>query len=200
MIFHPTYFSPIAQFQQLVKAEHIIFEVFDNYQKQTYRNRFNIYSPNGLQSLSIPILHNNGIRQKTRDVKIENSFPWQKNHFKSLQNAYRSSPYFEFYEDDIAPLYEKPQIFLLDFLLLTQELSFDMLQLNAEYSKTTSFSLEYLNSQDFRFLVEAKSKKKYTSNPYKQVFEDKYGFIPNLSILDLIFSEGPNALSLLFID
>ena len=197
MIFQPTYFSPIAQFQQLLKANSVVFEVFDNYQKQTYRNRFNLYSPNGLQSLSIPILHNNGVRQRTKDVKIENSFPWQKNHFKSLENAYRSSPYFEFYEDDIAPLYEKPQKFLIDFLLQTQELSLDMLQLESNYDKTTSYRLDYPKSQDYRFLAEAKSKKIFTTKPYKQVFDNKHGFIPNLSILDLIFNEGPNSINFL---
>ena len=197
MIFQPTYFSPIAQFQKLVLADSVVFEVFDNYQKQTYRNRFNIYSPNGLQSLSIPILHNNGIRQRTKDVKIENSFPWQKNHFKSLENAYRSSPYFEFYEDDIAPLYEKSQKFLIDFLLKTQELSLEMLQLSDSFSKTTTYELSYPENQDFRFLALAKSKNTYTSKVYKQVFDNKYGFIPNLSILDLIFNEGPNTISIL---
>jgi len=197
MIFQPTYFSPIAQFQQWVKAEHVIFEVFDNYQKQTYRNRFKIYSPNGLQALSIPILHNNGIRQLTKDVKIENSFPWQKNHFKSLENAYRSSPYFEFYEDDIVPLYEKPQTFLLDFLLQTQELSLEMLQIESDFSKTTAYKLAYPDQQDYRFLADAKSKKNYTTKAYKQVFDNKHGFIPNLSILDLVFNEGPNAISIL---
>jgi hypothetical protein len=197
MIFQPSYFSPISQFQQLVNDENIIFEIFDNYQKQTYRNRCNIYSPNGLLSLTIPVLHTKTLHQKTKDVKIENSFSWQKNHFKSLQNSYRSSPYFEFYEDDLAPIYEKSHKFLLDFLFLTQELSFEMLQIDIHFSKTTSYEVDYPKSIDFRNLVDAKSKRIFEIESYKQVFDNKYGFISNLSILDLLFNEGPNAISFL---
>lgn len=197
MLFLPTYFSPICQFQKLITAESIVFEVFDNYQKQTYRTRFNIYSPNGIQLLNIPIKHQKGIRQKTKDVRIDNSCQWQKNHLKSLQNAYRSSPYFEFYEDDLLPLYQNKCNFLLDFLLKTQELSFDMLQLDINYKKTTSYQVDYTEQHDYRHLALTKSKQTFATDPYKQVFDDKHGFLPNLSILDLVFNEGPNALSFL---
>lgn len=197
MLFQPTYFSPIYQFQKLVNENEVLFEVQDNYQKQTYRTRLNIATPNGIQLLTIPIKHNKGIRQKTKEVRIDNTYRWQRKHLKSLQTAYRSSPYFEFYEDEITPLYEKPHKHLLDFLFLTQELSFELLQIDSNYSKTTEYEPDYTKSLDFRFLAEAKSKQKFEVAPYKQVFEDKHAFIPNLSILDLLFNEGPNALSLL---
>lgn len=196
MIFQPTYFSPIYQFKQLLQAEEVVFEVFDNYQKQSYRNRFHIYNSNGFLSLSIPIKHNNGQRLLTKEALIENDFDWQKNHFRSLKNSYRSSPYFEYYEDDIAPLYEKPQKYLLDFLFKTQELSLELLQADLPFSKSTSYQ-DYTIEEDFRFMANAKLKQEFPFTKYKQVFETKHGFIPGLSILDLIFNEGPNAISFL---
>ena len=121
MIFQPTYFSPIYQFQQLVNADNIVFEVCDSYQKQSYRTRLNIYSPNGVQSLIIPIKHQSGIKQLTKDIKIENTYKWQRNHLKSLQNSYRSSPFFEFYEDDLITLYKKRrEIFIRLFIKITR--------------------------------------------------------------------------------
>lgn len=197
MLFQPTYFSPIFQFQQLVKAEAVEFEIQDNFQKQTYRTRLKIYTPNGVQTLVIPIRHNKGERQKTKDVRIDRSFRWQRKHYKSLQNSYRSSPYFEFYEEDIAPIYEKQYEFLLDFLFETQEMCFEMLQIDSNYAKTSSYETEYADEMDFRFLADAKSNQNFEYLAYKQVFEIKHGFIPNLSILDLLFNEGPNAISLL---
>ena len=196
MIFQPTYFSPIYQFKQLLQADEVTFEVYDNYQKQSYRNRFHIFNSNGFLSLSIPIKHNNAKRLLTRDALIENDFNWQKNHFRSLKNSYQSSPYFEYYEDDIAPFYEKPQKYLLDFLLKTQELSLEMLQADVSFSKTDSYQ-DYTEKEDFRFMGNAKLKQDFPFIKYKQVFEEKHGFIPNLSILDLIFNEGPNASSFL---
>ena len=200
MIFQPTYFSPIYQFQQLVNADNIVFEVCDSYQKQSYRTRLNIYSPNGVQSLIIPIKHQSGIKQLTKDIKIENTYKWQRNHLKSLQNSYRSSPFFEFYEDDLITLYKKEEKFLLDFLLKSQELAFEMLQIEPSISKTTQFIKEYTKEKDFRFLDSPKIKKKFNLNHYTQVFIDKHGFLPNLSILDLLFNEGSNAISLLKIN
>ena len=197
MLFQPTYFSPIYQFQQLVNADEVVFEVQDNFQKQSYRTRMQIATPIGIQTLIIPIRHNNGIRQKTKEVRIDNSFRWQRKHYKSLQNSYRSSPYFEFYEDEISPLYKKPHKYLLDFLILSQELSFELLQIESNYSKTTEYKPDYIKNLDYRFLENAKSKQKFEVVQYKQVFENKHDFIPNLSILDLLFNEGPNALSLL---
>lgn len=197
MLFQPTYFSPIYQFQKLVKADEVLFEIQDNYQKQTYRTRLNIATPNGIQALTIPIKHNKGIRQKTKEVRIDNTYRWQRKHLKSLQTAYRSSPYFEFYEDEIIPLYERPHKFLLDFLFITQELSFELLQLDIDYLKTSQYDLNYPQHLDVRYLAEAKKNQEFEVKPYKQVFESKHSFIPNLSILDLLFNEGPNALSLL---
>ncbi|HIP48438.1 MAG TPA: hypothetical protein EYG92_05675 [Lutibacter sp.] len=197
MLFQPTYFSPIIQFEKVVQVEKCIFEIHDNYQKQTYRTRLSIYTPQGRQDLIIPIKHKKGIKLMTKEIEIDNSYKWQRLHFKSLQNFYRSSPFFEFYEDDLAPLYEKQEKYLLDLLLKTQELSFEMLQLEFEIKKTTKYLVDYPINQDFRFLDNPKLSIDQTFRKYIQVFDAKHGFIPNLSILDLIFNEGPNAVNIL---
>ena len=194
-LFVPTYFSPISQYAEISKAESIVFEMEDNYQKQSYRNRCYIYNSNGKQLLSVPVKHKitNG-RKKTKDALIENDFPWQDQHFKSLQSAYRTSPYFVFFEDDIAPIFEKKYKFLHDVNIDTFLFVTDALQLNNSYAKTDSYNANFPKN-DFRLLAERKHQPEKLVDTYVQMFDDKHGFIPNLSILDLLFMEGPNAIS-----
>jgi len=185
----------------MAKANNLTFEVEDNYQKQTYRTRCYIYSADGVQLLNIPIQHNKS--KKTKDIKLDTSFSWYKQHIKSLQIAYRSSPYFEFYEDEIISLFDKISPFLLDFNLECQKLILNLLQLDVPYSTTNEYIKEYADVVDLRSLVDAKTNYHYNFDKYIQVFTDKHGFIENLSILDLLFMEGPNALNYLenqFID
>ncbi|MBS9774004.1 MAG: WbqC family protein [Tenacibaculum sp.] len=196
-LFIPTYFSPISQYSAIVNANEIIFETQDNFQKQTYRNRCYIYGANGKQSLNIPIKHKGSSsgRKKTKDVLIENDFPWQKQHFKSLQTAYQSSPFFEFFEDDLLVIFNKKYKFLHDLNIDTFLFVADILDLPTNFKQTSSYEIETKN--DFRNLSIAK--KGYTPEmaTYTQMFDDKYGFLPNLSILDLLFMEGTNSLTFL---
>lgn len=195
-LFIPSYFAPICQFGMIYQSDNIVFEVHDNFQKQTYRNRCYIYGANGKQLLNIPISHSkNRLKTKTRDVKIEDGSSWQKQHYKSLKSAYNSSPFFEFYEDDLMALFDKNHRFLLDLNLDTFEFINDALELHLNYTKTQ----EYHDSvdHDYRILANPKVNINYLSNSYTQVFDDKYGHIENLSILDLLFMEGPNSISFL---
>lgn len=191
MLFIPTYFAPIIQYIAIFKCDKLIFEVEDNFQKQTYRNRCNIYGANGKLQLNIPIIHSKGIRQKTKDVKIDYSSNWQKQHFKSIEIAYRSSPYFEFYESDLRPIYEQKQKFLLDFNLKCHHFIMDVIQEEIPFSQSESYELNP-NYKDYRNLALAKKEPIYGLNDYFQIFSDKHGFIENLSILDLLFMFGPN--------
>ena len=196
-LFIPTYFSPISQYSEIVKTDEILFEMEDNYQKQGYRNRCYIYNSNGKQLLNIPVKHQNKEgRKKTKDTLIDNDTAWQEQHFKSLQIAYRSSPFFEFYEDDMAPIFYKKYKYLQDVNFDTFLFIEDALQLNLSFSKTESYQ-EGNSETDFRFLAERNHQPKKTVETYVQMFDDQHGFIPNLSILDLLFMEGPNALSFL---
>jgi hypothetical protein len=197
VLIHPTYFPSISHWVALLKAENVVFEVNDSYQKQTYRNRANIYSANGLLSLTIPVIYSQNNRQLYRDIKIFDESKWQSLHWKSLLSAYRTSPFFEYYEDDIVTLFHSKHDFLLDFNFKCFEVLKECLQLDIFYSQTKTFEKESINSNDYRFLVNARKEKVYNFTNYTQVFSNKHGFIPNLSILDLLFNEGPNALSYL---
>lgn len=196
-LFIPTYFSPISQYSEIVRAEKVTFEMEDNFQKQSYRNRCYIYNSNGKQLLTIPVKHQikNG-RKKTKDTLIEHNFPWQDQHFKSLQIAYRTSPFFDFLEDDIAPIFEKKYKYLQDLNLDTYLFIIDALQLSSEFVKTKDYHIGN-DKNDFRSLADRKYKPKREIESYTQMFDDKHGFISNLSILDLLFMEGPNAISYL---
>lgn len=196
-LFIPTYFSPIVQYAAMVQQEVLIFEVCDNFQKQSYRNRCYIYGANGKQLLNIAIEHDkNAQRKQTKDTKIDSHVPWQQQHFKSLKIAYRSSPFFEFYEDDIAPIFTKKYIYLQDLAIDTFEFINDALELDLSYVKTTDYEVQS-SSHDFRMLADAKKPVSTEFPKYVQVFDDKHGFIENLSILDLLFMEGPNTISYL---
>ena len=192
----PTYFPSISHFSVMAQSENITFEMEDNFQKQTNRNRTYIYSPNGIQLLNIPVKHSKEAHQKTRDVLIENEFDRQKQHFKSLEAAYRSSPFFEFFEDDIRPIFEKKHTLLLDLNMEVLDIVTKCLRMKPQFSKTTEYFHEVENISDFRYLANGK-KDPNSFEKYPQVFDDKHGFINNLSVLDLLFNEGKFAMDYL---
>ncbi|RKF03190.1 WbqC-like protein [Tenacibaculum lutimaris] len=196
-LFIPTYFAPISQYSAIYQSEAITFEIEDNFQKQTYRNRCYIYGANGKLALNIPVKQKTTEgRKKTKDTLVENDFPWQQQHYKSLQSAYRSSPFFEFFEEDLLKIFNKKYTFLQDLNIDTHLFVTDALQMEQDFAKTTSYELAP-NSTDYRDLAIAKKGIEIEMDSYIQMFDNKYGFIPNLSILDLLFMEGPNTISFL---
>ena len=196
ILLYPSYFPSISHFVAIAKADKIIFEIEDNYQKQTNRNRAYIYSPNGIQLLNIPVKHSKEATQKTKDVKIDGSFGWQKQHFKSLEAAYRTSPFFEFFEDAISPIFTKNHTFLLDLNFETIDIVSKCLRIKFENEKTVEYFHEATDYLDLRILVNGK-KDTSVFDSYTQVFEEKHGFLNNISILDLLFNEGRFALDYL---
>lgn len=195
ILIHSTYFPSISHFAAMLQADSVTFEADDNFQKQTNRNRMYIYSANGLQLLNIPIKHSDEPHQKYRDVKIENNFNWQKQHFKSLEAAYRTSPYFEFFEDDIRPTFEKKHTFLMDLNFEIHEILIECLGIKIPYTKTEEYFREPTQT-DLRYLVNGK-KDENVFDSYIQVFNEKHDFLNNLSILDLLFNEGRHAVDYL---
>lgn len=190
-LIHPTYFPNLAHFVAMVNADVLYFEVCDNYQKQTHRNRTEIYGANGKLALTVPVRYTQTNRQLYKDVTIANDGIWQQQHLKSLQSAYSMSPFFEFYIDDLMPLFEKTFDYILDFNLNCFEVLKDSLQLYITTNRTQVFEKESENKMDFRRLVN-RNWNSISLQPYAQVFTEKHGFISNLSILDLLFNEGPN--------
>lgn len=195
-LFLPTYFPSISHFVAMAQADGILFEVEDHFQKQTNRNRTYIYSPNGIQLLNIPIKHSKERHQVAKDVRIEWAFDWQKQHFKSLEAAYRTSPFFEYYEDKLMPLFIDKPTFLLDLNFRALELVVECLGMPFQYETTEEYFHARTDIKDFRLLANGK-KDQTVVTEYTQVFADKHGFISNLSILDLLFNEGRFALDYL---
>ena len=197
ILIHPNYFPNIHQFTQIIKANNILFEVSDNYQKQTFRNRTYIYGANGKLGLFIPVIHTHKNRELFKDVKISYESNWMDLHLKSLQSAYRSSPYFEYFEDDFIKLYSEKEKFLADFNIKCIRLISNLLDLDLDYKISGEYVEKTNDIIDLRDLSNARKEKKIDTPKYIQVFESKHGYINNLSILDLLFSEGPNSVSLI---
>ena len=197
ILIHPNYFPNIHQFSHLIKADNILFEVSDNYQKQTYRNRTYIYGANGKLGLFIPIIHTHKNRELFKDIKISYESDWMDLHLKSLQSAYRSSPYFEYFEDDFINLFSKKEKYLVDFNMKCIDLISELLDLNLSYKITKIYEENPKNTIDLRGLSIARKEKFINTPKYLQVFESKHGYLPNLSVLDLLFSEGNNCNTIL---
>ena len=196
-LFSSYYLAPIAYFYYLNKHKSVIEDINENFVKQTYRNRFYILSPNGVQNLTIPLIK---VKRKKpfKDVKIAYDENWQKIHWKSLESAYRSSPYFEFYEDDFQPLFEQKFEYLIDLNSSLQSLILDSIGLNISIEKSTSYCNSNDKSIDYRTSLSPKNEITNLIFPkYLQVFNDRMPFEKNLSILDLLFNEGPNSINYL---
>lgn len=194
ILLHPTYFPSIATFVAIAQADNVTFEVHDNYQKQTYRNRMYIFDANGKLPLTIPVVYTQKNRQLYKDILISNDENWQDLHWKSIQSAYSSSPFFEFYEHDFQPLFSEKFEKLMDFNFRCLKVIYECLELPFETETSLTFEKHPENRIDYRILADSRKEKEHKFKPYIQVFDDKHGFIPNLSIVDLICNEGPNAL------
>lgn len=196
IIIHPSYFPSISHFVAIAQANLVTFEMEDNFQKQTNRNRMYIYSPNGIQLLNVPVKHSKEAHQRIREVIIENDFDWQKQHFKSLEAAYRTSPFFEYFEDSIRPIFEKKHHFLMDLNFETMAVISKCMGLEFDYDETAEYFHEVADKRDLRKLINGK-KDTAAFESYTQVFGEKHGYLNNLSVLDLLFNEGRYALDYL---
>lgn len=199
VLLHPGYFPNVAQFAVLAQYD-VLWEVHDHYQKQTFRNRCYICTDRGRFMMNIPIQHvgsENG-KQFFKEVRPDATYPWQRQHWRTLQTAYRTSPFFEYYEDDIAPLFEEKFNFLLDFNLQTIATVCNCLQIPMPKQKTKVYEpIPVDGILDARHLIHPKAQGIKEQEPYIQVFGSKHGFIQNMSVLDLLFNEGPHALQYL---
>jgi hypothetical protein len=174
-----------------------MLECFEHFPKQTYRNRAVIQSHNGKLNLIVPVIKGSNVHTRVKDVKISYDFNWQRVHWMSLQTSYRSATYFEFYEADFAPFYEKRWEFLFDYNEEMLILLCRLLKLDITYAYTSEYEKSYADIEDLRNSMHAKHSSSYAVKNYYQVFEDRNGFLPNLSIADLLFSQGPQSLNYL---
>ena len=189
------YLPPVSWFAVFLKEENeIVLEQYENFPKQTYRNRTNIYGANGRLSLIIPINHSG--ERVMKEIKVSHRENWQKLHWKSIKTAYQSSPYFEFYEDKLQKIFEFESDSLIQFNLNALKIVLDILKTEKAYS----LNIEYVKiplEENYREKFSAKKESEIEMEEYYQTFTDKMGFMKDLSILDLICNKGPETLTYL---
>lgn len=195
------YFAPIQYYSKLLNADKVYIEQFENFIKQTYRNRCMVLGGNGVIQLIVPVVKGRGPKILIRDLKISYDTDWQRNHWRTIFSAYSSSPFFEYYNDDIHPFFETKHKFLLDFNLKIHETICELLEIENNTELTPDFEKVPEETINLRESISPKIKNQnelhFQPVEYTQVFSDKLGFVPNLSILDLLFNEGPNGYSVL---
>lgn len=190
------FFPPISYFKHLVEAPVVYLEQHENYLKQTYRNRCKIFAANGLMNLSVPVVVATRKKVPIRDVQIDYATSWQKQHFKSIESAYRSSPFYEYLIGDFEVYFEQKHKFLFDYNLQIMNTVCGILDISPDIRFTDTFEANPSNCNDLRHEIHPKpeiEQNNIKAVEYPQVFADKHGFQNDLSILDLLFNLGSEA-------
>ena len=192
------YLAPVQYYTKLASFDEILIETAENYPKQTYRNRCLIASANGIQALTVPVEKPETLKAPTRDIRISGHGNWRHLHWNALISAYNMSPFFEYYADDLRPFYEKAYKFLIDYNEGLQATICSLLDIHPDIKHTALYEQQRKN--DFRNVIDPRRPlldNDFTPRPYYQVFREKHGFIPNLSIVDLLFNMGPESILIL---
>lgn len=190
------YLGSIAFYKQFAQADCLVLEQFEHYTKQTFRNRCIIAAANGPLVLSIPLVQGAGSGHLIRDLRIDYRIAWQRQHWRSLESAYRNSPFFQYYAPDFEPFYTSSHSFLFDYNLELMQLLADLLRIDTpivlsdSYLPNTPGFGQYV---DARELVVNKHYRASSLEEYPQVFAAKYGFVSSVSAIDLLFNLGPDA-------
>ncbi|MFC5284811.1 WbqC family protein [Pedobacter alpinus] len=194
----PLFYLPNVEFFKTLKTykeDDVLIEKLEHYPKQTFRNRAIIACPNGKLMLTVPVKKGDKKRVAYKDKRISNDDNWQHVHWLSLEASYRNSAYFEFYEDVFKPFYHKPYHFLFDFNIELLDVILSALKMPVTYNITSEYEKYGEEIIDFREDFDWRKPSEYVNKPYYQVFEDKIGAQNNLSIVDLLFNQGPQSKS-----
>lgn len=188
-----TYFGPVQWYQKLYRYEEVEIEQWESFQKQTYRNRCLIATTQGIQALTVPV--ERCTVGTIKDVRISDHGNWRHLHWNALVSAYGESPFFEYYQDDIRPFFKERWEFLLDFNEAIREKMCELLDIRAKVRYSEAFENHMIH--DFREGIQPKHPLEdpdFEAKPYYQVYQQKHGFLPNLSVLDLLFNMGPEGI------
>ena len=199
LLSHPLYLAPVPLYAQLYAADVLVVDDVSPFVKQTYRSRAVIAAESGAQQLTIPVIHDGG-RVAMRDVRISEHGNWRHQHWNALVSAYRKSPFFEYYADDFAHFYEEKDGFLLDFNMRLHTVVSELLGLERDVRLLSAGDVDPVTAVDVRSVAEPQALAAMQcagGQPYYQVFAQRNGFIPSLSIVDLLFNTGPEGLLVL---
>ena len=188
-----TYFGPVQWYQKLYRSDEAEIEQWESFQKQTYRNRCLIAASNGIQALTVPVEHT--VSPLIKDLKVSDHGNWRHLHWNALVTAYSESPFFEYYQDDIRPFYEQRWDYLLDYNEAIRTKICELIDIQPKVTLTGEYSRS--SDNDYREAIRPKHSAPdpdFTPRPYYQVYQQKHGFLPNLSILDLLFNMGPESI------
>jgi len=192
------YLPPVHYFIIMANASHVLLEQYETYPKQTYRNRCEIYTANGKIPLIIPVHKPNGNHTMTKDILVSGHEKWQLLHWRAIKTAYANSPFFLYYQDELQPLFEEKVNGLIDFNTKLLHTILDLIGLKSRISFTTEFIADQAEVLDYRWRITPKKTfDELPAKEYYQSFNEKHGFIPNLSIIDLLFNLGPETLGYL---
>ena len=195
MVLPCCYLAPVSHYSAYFRSDEVRLEVCDHFTKQTLRNRCWIDSPNGALALTVPVVKPEG-KTAMKDIRISDHGNWRHLHWNALVSAYGESPFFDYYQDDLRPFFEKRWDFLFDFNEEIRMKMCELLDIQPHVSFTESFQPSP-DTKDFREAINPKHPAPdpdFTPRPYYQVYQQKYGFLPNLSILDLLFNMGPESI------
>lgn len=198
-LFSTAYFPPISYVAAMLNKQVVVVEQYETFPKQTYRNRAVVATANGLLPLSVPVVRTNGNHTYTKDMDICYNENWAAKHWRAIESAYNSSPYFLYYKDDVEAILNKKHRTLLELNMDILAFVFKKLKVAKDIILSTDFVGVDANAdiEDYRNRFSPKNKEIIQLSPYDQVFEDRFGFVPNLSILDLLFNMGPDSLGYL---
>ena len=198
-----TYFGPVQWYQKLYRADQVQIERWESFQKQTYRNRCLIATTQGVQALTVPVERDNS-QSSIKDLRISDHGNWRHLHWNALMSAYGESPFFDYYQDDIRPFFEKRWDYLLDFNEAIRQKMCELIDIQPQVSYTTEYLPESsLITHHLSLIISYRESIRpkhplpdpdFTPKPYYQVYQQKHGFLPNLSILDLLFNMGPEGI------
>ena len=198
-LFSTAYFPPISYVAAMLDKPVVVVEQYETFPKQTYRNRAVVATANGLLPLSVPVIRTNGNHTYTKDMDICYNENWAAKHWRAIESAYNSSPYFLYYKDDVEAILNKKHRTLLELNMDILAFVFKKLKVAKDIILSTDFVVVDANAdiEDYRNRFSPKNKEIIQLPPYDQVFEDRYGFQQDLSILDLLFNMGPDSLGYL---
>jgi len=199
LLLSTAYFAPISYYSELLSNDSVVIEKFENYIRKSYRNRCTIYGANGLLNLVVPVVKSVETKIPITEIEISYDTPWQKLHFKSLEAAYRRSPYYEYYIDDLMIFFNERFKYLYQFNMLILKTVCYLLKIHFNVQESSSYVKNVGDGIiDLRYAIHPKIKQLHLQRySYNQVFAEKWGFKPNLSILDLLFNTGPDAIKIL---